>query len=658
MSTLPDLRPPKSPKRFFTSAFNFSSSSPLPSLPTSTHFRKSSRDIDILGGGVTVVKTPQDAVAGMKQAAGLMTPPAKASFLPPVPPMPSLSSLPVLPSLTKYHQPTKYYLGHQTSQSVDKALYYSASVPKSTPTIQRSTSAREDLRSVGVEKLAGKGLMKSPSAAPLVSAKYTNHSTSEHGEEHDKVGPMPMTPGISSRGLPFTSLSHARSGSSSNPNFTSYPPVFEDAQPSSSTFYARSPAYSSGSLGSARSSSSSFPPKSFSTQSKRPSFVSHRDTMRPLPRSSGADTSFHATLLSCSRSSLPPLQSGEQEDMTIVNLEFAYSLSDQPKNECVSLPLATLKKGGGKLVEWIEQCIKAQEEEEGGFPYAEAKEEMREEKKLPDMTDGESSEDSELEEDYDLSALLRDEYLHSLFISDPSPASHTIPLPTFPSPSHRAAPLPPVSAPSKSPTPPKSSKRSGYKRAQTRNQYTQLLKQRTLGSSNEPTMPALAYTALSSSAMTEPLHIRRRGSQLSLAQAPMKRLEGRPGILTEMRVFLTREAGAYHHIAHRLLTGRWPPAMRDLCERVDAELEWLGMKKLVQELNPPSFPTSRSPDLDYGLKIQRTDLRPLEYPTKPDRPEKSRRRSGGKTLGEQKDGNGKWKEKAKEKNLVLRGGFF
>lgn len=70
------------------------------------------------------------------------------------------------------------------------------------------------------------------------------------------------------------------------------------------------------------------------------------------------------------------------------------------------LPLEMLQKGGGKLHDWVMDCLKAREDEEKE-KKAEKKEEIREERKLPEMTDGESVEESDWDSDCNLSALLR-----------------------------------------------------------------------------------------------------------------------------------------------------------------------------------------------------------------------------------------------------------
>lgn len=149
-------------------------------------------------------------------------------------------------------------------------------------------------------------------------------------------------------------------------------------------------------------------------------------------------------------------------------------------------------------------------------------------------------------------------YACKLIISSSSPTSHTIPLPSISSPPTKILDLPPFSDGSKSPAPPKSPKTPGYKRAQTRNQYIQLVsKPRVPGTAIEPAVPPLAYAAASPSGLTLPLNVKRKTdrllsllhiSQEAEASAPPK---PKKGVFTEMRVFLTREAGVYHRISHR-----------------------------------------------------------------------------------------------------------
>lgn len=245
----------------------------------------------------------------------------------------------------------------------------------------------------------------------------------------------------------------------------------------------------------------------------------------------------------------------------------------------------------------------------------------------------------------------RDEYLKSLIVPSPSPMSHTIPLPPIPSPATNVLDVPPFSNGSKSLVTPKSPKAPGYKRAQIRNQYTQLVcKPRTSITTIEPAVPPLAYAAASPSGLTLPLNIKRKtGRQLSLsyisqgvdASTPAK---PKKGIFTEMRIFLTREAGVYHQISHRLISGRWNiwanVGGREVRDRVEAELEWLGMADLLHEMRRPilglSHSRSQSKDLNLGLGLGfggqetgRANERLIDGFGIPERPVKSERRAEG-----------------------------
>ncbi|TYJ54849.1 hypothetical protein B9479_004440 [Cryptococcus floricola] len=668
-SFLSDFRPPKSPKRFFT--LGSSASSSHPPLPMSTSTVGHSRTPSDLGFGVTVVKTPRDAAASsMKQAAGLITPPSKP---PPLPPMPSLNSLPTLPSQARYPQPSSknhphstHAYGHQSSRSVDNSYTFTAKLERSAVP-ERSTSTRADLR-VGLEPRLGRGLAKSPSAAPVLGERIKDRE-----EAKDTVGPMPTTPNRRSAKSPFLSPGnmtvHTHARSNSHASFLNSPPVSYHSRSSSVGGRSqRSSAMTSGSGSGRESSSSSIPP---SPILKRPS-MSHRTTIKPPPRtSSKPDTPFHATLLSLTRKPLPRLPTGEQESVTLVNIEFAYSLSDPAKNENVTLPLEVLRNGGGFLGEWVQGCLIVQEEEER--KAREKEREQREEKevlmkererKMPAMTDGESAEESDLDSDYELN-LLREEYLKSIYVA-PSPDSSFSTLPPFPSPPLRFNPITP---PSSHLPLPKSPKPSGYKRAQTRNQYTQLInKPRTPGSSNEPVVPPLAYeiSMIGEKGSTPPLNIRRKAPRLSLQpRAEVEKKE--KGMFTEMRVFLIREAGAYHQITHRLLSGDWPELTPSLKARTEKELLWLGMKKLVEELKRPLLGPllSEGKGSGLGLDIDLRDVRPFgtrgEEQGRQVRSERSERpEEREREREERKSGtpSGKWRERAREKSLVLRGGYI
>lgn len=113
-----------------------------------------------------------------------------------------------------------------------------------------------------------------------------------------------------------------------------------------------------------------------------------RTTVRPPPRL--ALPPFHALLTS---KSTRPAPTGKNEILVV--LEFGYSLDDPPKNTSVTLPWVVLGGAGGHLVRFIKDNL-TDEEEERCVSMA------------PEMTDGSSAEDSDLDSDsYDLNDLLR-----------------------------------------------------------------------------------------------------------------------------------------------------------------------------------------------------------------------------------------------------------
>ncbi|WVQ81472.1 hypothetical protein IAT38_003596 [Cryptococcus sp. DSM 104549] len=775
-SFLADPRPPKSPKRFFTSFSPLGSSSSHPPLPTpttptrnpartrtQTHTPSSSYSSPslplglTLGSGVTVVRTPQDAVAGMKQAAGLVSPPQQIPALPPLPPLPPLSSLsPHTSKMTtgtpgaRYPQPT----GHTASRSVDHSKSYNAQVEAQRLGVQRSTSARAEL-SGGLERAVGagqgvgvgRGLLKSPSAAPVLGQAIEQRARERELErERDRLRqcnlahPTPAPPTTPKRSPHPSTSSPYLTPPPAGPYHTYTP------SPGHSSYHSRAPSggrsrYPSGEFdesvlthsraGSAASAASGVSessatsltsgssgsvfekrspaqtgraasPDTISPAPKRPSLISHRTTVKPPPRlaslptetPSAAVVPFSATLLACSRKPLLAAPGGisneQQRGLTLVTMEFAYSLSEPRRNESVTLPLEALKLGGGRLLEWVEGCVRAQEEVEA----REKEREKGERKVMPEMTDGESAEESDIESGYDLDALLREEYLKSMFIATPSPASHVVPLPEIP-------PLPLPHATTTTPSAPKSPRTpGGYKRAQTRNQYTQLLSKFPspgsglglapgsagagpdtglglgLGAGVEPIVPPLAYIAAESGNGTPPLNVRRRAPRLSLepgyhatqshsqslSQTTEHTAPGPGPVLTELRIFLPRDAAPYHALAHRLLSGGWPsvsPASGEK-ERLLAEMMWLDMTTLGDELRGVAAPMV-APSEGRG---DRASVKASERQSGGLGLREARGAAGagtGASPGDRKSLGanaraGRWKEKAREKSLVLRGG--
>ena len=87
---------------------------------------------------------------------------------------------------------------------------------------------------------------------------------------------------------------------------------------------------------------------------------------------------FAATLLSSPR----VMGTGD----VLVKVQFAYTLDERTPS--ITLPLSVLRRGGGYLVEWVEERLRGEME-------------------APDMTDGESAESEYEDEDEFVGALLK-----------------------------------------------------------------------------------------------------------------------------------------------------------------------------------------------------------------------------------------------------------
>lgn len=158
----------------------------------------------------------------------------------------------------------------------------------------------------------------------------------------------------------------------------------------------------------------------------------------------------------------------------------------------------------------------------------------------------------------------RDEYLKSMFIADTSAMSFL-----------DAPPTSVVSA--KSTVDQRNSLGGSRKRATTRNQYTQ--KEQYPSPSSTFTSPTL------NRARTLPLNVRRKKVQLSLD--PVEVDGG--GVITEVKVLLSRDAGVYQYITARLLSGKLPRNLVGSKRReVREECRWLGMGVLEEELELPA----------------------------------------------------------------------
>lgn len=138
-----------------------------------------------------------------------------------------------------------------------------------------------------------------------------------------------------------------------------------------------------------------------STRSRHPDEHDRRATIKPPPRSALPPIPFSSHLLSVETRPAPT-----SESSTIVTLEFAYSTDDQCKNDPVKLTLEMLKRGGGHLVGVIEEELSKRDK--AGRGKSEQRDSLESERSGPGMTDdGETSEESELDSEYGLEALLR-----------------------------------------------------------------------------------------------------------------------------------------------------------------------------------------------------------------------------------------------------------
>jgi hypothetical protein len=127
-------------------------------------------------------------------------------------------------------------------------------------------------------------------------------------------------------------------------------------------------------------------------KAKTPEDIDKRSTIKPPPRSQLPPIPFSHHLVShTTRPALGPDLS------TIITLDFAFSTDERCKNDSVKLTWEVLKRGGGHLVEVVEKLLGSKSQRSS----------LESEKSNPDLTDGESSEDSELGSEYGLEALLR-----------------------------------------------------------------------------------------------------------------------------------------------------------------------------------------------------------------------------------------------------------
>jgi hypothetical protein len=140
-----------------------------------------------------------------------------------------------------------------------------------------------------------------------------------------------------------------------------------------------------------------------SVKANRHEETDKRATIEPPPRTLLPPIPFSYHLIS--QTSRP---ASDLDSSTIITLDFAYSTEEKCANNSVKLTWETLKRGGGHLTDTIDKLLNVRQQK--GRAGLEQRGSLESEKSNPDLTDGESSEDSELgSEEYgiDLEALLR-----------------------------------------------------------------------------------------------------------------------------------------------------------------------------------------------------------------------------------------------------------
>lgn len=141
-----------------------------------------------------------------------------------------------------------------------------------------------------------------------------------------------------------------------------------------------------------------------STRTRHPDECDRRATIRPPPQSALPPIPFSHHLLSHETRPAPTAESS-----TVVILEFAYSTDEQRRNDPVRMTLEMLKRGGGHLVRVIEEELgRRGQVGRSGIQ----RDSLESERSGPGMTDGETSEESELgsselDSGYGLEALLK-----------------------------------------------------------------------------------------------------------------------------------------------------------------------------------------------------------------------------------------------------------
>ena len=380
-SVLPDLRPSRSPKRFFTSAFSPPKSQPpplppipsFPPLPTSpptslsqswqTHTPNSSFSSTTsnanaglclglgLGYGAQVVRTPSEALREIKQP---LTPVAERVV------SPSLSReqlrQPLTAPMLKAHPSPG---SGESRESRDKmtplrSQASQANVHNTKASVYGQTSPCQR-HSVHKNKASCLSIIRNEA--------YPSPDTSSHQSISPRQDEYPSPKMYSHQSMsPSSPSNHIRQQRSMG-SISSSPYV-----PFGSIVPYRD-------RDTCRRSTAVFPSRDDRRLTVRP----------PPPRMALPPTPFTATLLSKTTRASPTAKSE-----TLITLEFGYSLDDSPRTSRAVIPWPVLIHAGGHVVRFIQEHL----EEEG-------------EEDRPDMTDGSSAEESDLESEYGLDALLK-----------------------------------------------------------------------------------------------------------------------------------------------------------------------------------------------------------------------------------------------------------
>ena len=133
-----------------------------------------------------------------------------------------------------------------------------------------------------------------------------------------------------------------------------------------------------------------------------------RSTLKPnpplRPSSHKPSEPFDATLVNKNIKPSPTIQT-----VILVSIQFGFTSEDPPRNDNVVIPFLKLRQGGGKLVNWLEGLMPAEEIDSLDVPLSgqAAPKVGGNVPGQPEMTDGSSAEESDLDSEYDLNNLLR-----------------------------------------------------------------------------------------------------------------------------------------------------------------------------------------------------------------------------------------------------------